>query len=211
MTWFSKLWVPVADLFRRAAAIPPAPSTDLEMAIAERDIELDEIEHPAVARARQFLGQGLYCLGAGGKNPYAADPWSTCAKPSVHTHEAKGRVFCDCSGFVDYCFGWSRNDPVYGWRYTDAFVRDALRDVPGDLGYAVQIAECREGDLVVYKSADLDGDGDRDLIGHVGIISKRGATWRDLRVIHCSASGTFAVKETDGRIWEKRGVVFRIR
>lgn len=207
MNWFAKLWGPVARLFT-----PPAPSTSDDLAAIELAMELEPDEPEAVARARRFIGHGLYCLGAGGKDPKAADPWSSCAKPEHprHAHH-RGRVFSDCSGFVDWCYGWSRNDPKYGWRYCDAFVRDALKDVPGDLGYAVTIDQCAEGDLVVYKSVDTDGDGARDLIGHVGIISKRGKTWREIRVIHCSGSGAVAVKETDGRIWERRGVVFRIR
>lgn len=202
-------WILAPFRALRALMTPPrVASTDGDLAEAER--EIDEL-HDAVARARRFLGLGLYCLGAGGKDPHADDPWSKCAHPDKHTHEHKGRVFCDCSGFVDWCYEWTRNDPVYGWRYTDAFVRDAARDVPGDLGYAVALEDCKEGDLVVYRSVDIDGDGDRDRVGHVGIISKRARTWHELRVIHCSASGSVAVKETDGMIWAKRGVVFRVR
>lgn len=205
----------ITALFRPILTPPAAESTDAELHAAEREIELDDSLPEAVIRARSMLGLGLYCLGAGGKNPYHADPWSSCAKPTDPKHAKhvkQGRVFCDCSGFIDWCYRWSRNDPTYGWRYCDAFVRDALNDVPGDLGYAVPIEECQEGDLVVYKSVDTDRDGDRDLIGHVGIISKRGKTFREIRVIHCASRGApYAVRESDGRIWETRGVVFRVR
>lgn len=161
-----------------------------------------------------MLGRGRYCLGAGGKDPVAADPFGRCAKPEKHTHDGE-RVFCDCSGFVAWCIGKPRKLDGYGWIYTDQLVKDAARDLgPHDLGVSVPKVEAMVGDIVVYGSVDTDGDGDRDLIGHVGIISwvRPGGvrTLGDVRVIHCQARGDVAVVETDGRIWERRGVVLRL-
>ena len=205
-------------LRRMIAPFLPAPrvSTDAEILAVEREIELDEV--PVwVLRARQWVGQGHYCLGSGGKDPRALSPWTKCAKPKIHSHAALGARFSDCSGFVDFCLGWDRNDPVYGWRYCDSLFADAKKQVPGDLGYEVPIISVRVGDIVVYRSKDIDGDGDRDIIGHIGIVdfvpTDGPVTWRTIRVIHCSSRpvGDPAVKRTDGRLWEKTGVVFRVR
>src|SRR5690606_27353121 len=107
-SWLSRVFTP-----------PAIPSTDSLMSETEEEIEAgaqiveDNIRAGWVRKARQFVGQGKYCLGAGGKDPKAAVPWSKCAKPATHNHEHLGAVFCDCSGFVDFVLGWSRNDPVY--------------------------------------------------------------------------------------------------
>jgi len=205
-----KLLAPVFDAWRKVMTPPAIPSTDELMEVTEADIEMDDVPE-SVRRARQYLGKGLYCLGAGCKDAKADDPWTGCAKPKLHSHANKGRVFSDCSGFVDFLHGWDRNDPVYGWRYCDSLFRDGKKQVPGDLGDEVPITEAREGDLVINRSVDTDGDGDRDIIGHIGIVSRRGKTWREIRVIHCASLGPFAVRESDGKIWERRGIVFRLR
>lgn len=213
------MWSFITSLFRKATTPPPVPSNDALMGETERDIdriELDELPE-SVKRARTFLGQGLYCLGAGCKNPKAADPWTVCAKPNDPKHAkhvGAGRVFSDCSGFVDFCMGWDRNDPVYGWRYCDSIFADAKKQVRGDLGYEVPIEQVEPGDLIVYRSQDTDGDGDRDLIGHICIVSTvpaTGRTWKTIRVIHCASKGPVAVRESDAQIWARRGVVFRVR
>ena len=200
----------VSRMLGIAARVPEPTPDDL---LAE--VELEEVPE-SVRRARSVLGQGLYCLGAGGREPKALHPFGMCAKPKdpKHRRHAGKKLCADCSGFADWCLGWTRNDPVYGWRYCDSIFADAKKPVPGDLGHEVPIADVEPGDLVVYRSQDTDGDGDRDLIGHIGIVSAvpvAPATWWNIRVIHCSSRGGAAVKETDGAIWSKRGVVFRVR
>ena len=152
----------------------------------------------AVALARTCVGEGTYILGAGGRNPDAVKPWTK-----------KGtRLGSDCVGFVLWAWGMDRFQPSFplygGWINTDSAIGEArtsakwfrIVDVP------------QPGDLVTVPSVDLDRDGDRDRIGHVGIISEVPALWdgdyADLRVIHCSASGRPAVKETSGKIWDGR-------
>ena len=188
----------------------PVPSTDAEMHAAERDIELDALPE-SVRRARSMVGQGRYCLGAGGRDPAAARPFGPCAKPDVHTHEHAGPVFADCSGFVAWCVQHRRvvdvdpgpkRDDV--WFYTDTLEADAgPRPIKGDLGDGVPWAQAEPGDLIVY------GAGPK--IGHVGIVSASDHTG-PTKVIHCQASKTPAVVETSAALFKAKGaVILRLR
>lgn len=176
-----------------AAFTPPAvPSTDVEMSAAE--LEIDEVP-TALARARSWVGKGRYCLGAGGKKPSAASPWSKCAKPSQHGHGEAGTVFCDCSGMVCCAHQIPRQDPAtLRWLNTDEMERlGILQGIPW--------IHAEPGDVVVY------GAGAK--IGHCGIVSEvddAGPT----KVIHCQASKTPAVIETSADLFErKKAVVWR--
>src|SRR6185369_3844953 len=70
----------------------------------------------ALARARSMIGKGIkYKLGRGGLNPAAPTP-------------ADKAGLCDCSGFVCWCLGLSRQNynPAYhsNWISTASIVAD---------------------------------------------------------------------------------------
>lgn len=115
-----------------------------------------------LSRAQAAVGQGIrYKLGKGGMKPGSPTP-------------ASGGQ-CDCSGFVAWCLGMSRqtNELFYknfngGWIETSA--------VWADIGSSVGIFDAtskKPGAVVVYP----DGNGHE---GHIGILMD--AT----HVVHCS-------------------------
>jgi len=113
---------------------------------------------------------------------------------------------CDCSGFVDWCFGLPRqfdhpfyNDINGGWINTDAIWRDA-KD-----GHVLFI-KCAPavGGLLVYPSGKMTGKAS-PTVGHVGIVTAMQGT-RVSRVLHCSESNMKvdgqAIHETDPGVFE---------
>lgn len=65
---------------------------------------------PAVVEARRWLGQGVYGLGKGGRNPHDGTPFDPAGR-------------CDCSGFVCHCLGIDRLEDGRWWN-TDSILRD---------------------------------------------------------------------------------------
>lgn len=195
----------------------PVPSTDAEMHEAEADIEADALPE-SVRRARSGMAwqaaqraDGIlvaYGLGFGGKDPTKEHPYE---------YDVKTKTWrCDCSGAVAHQEGKPRKLPGYGYIWTDGLVRDGKRDVKGDLGYEVERHDVRVGDLLVQSSIDTDGDGKRDVIGHVGRVTIVDSPFISLTdsvvVIHMAASKPSGYREKrDGKVWEKRGIVFRFR
>jgi hypothetical protein len=181
------------------ARLRPGAGEDLTELDPAEEMELPE----SVRRARAWVGKGRYCLGAGGRDPKAADPWGPCVHPKEHSHAAAGRVFCDCSGFQAWIFGLPRKSRDGVWFYTDALAADAAGQVKGDLGDGIPWAQAQPGDLVVY------GAGPR--VGHVGLVSACDATGPS-RVIHCQSRGRVAVVETGPQVFVRnRAVVLRLR
>lgn len=66
----------------------------------------------SVLEARKWIGQGLYGLGRGGRNPRDGTPF-----------DAQG--LCDCSGFVCHVLGIDRLEDGQWWN-TDSIRRDGL-------------------------------------------------------------------------------------
>jgi hypothetical protein len=202
-------------------APPPIASTDELMGEAEAEIERIEFDElpEAVNRARRALlwqheqrakGIGVaYGLGWGGKDPTTPHPFEY--DPKTKTWK------CDCSGAIAHQEGKPRNLPGYGYIWTDGLVRDGKLAVKGDLGYEVPRAEVQVGDLLVQKSVDTDGDGDRDIVGHVGRVTAVDAPFvsltKSVTVIEvASRPKPGGYKEgRSGATWEKRGIVFRFR
>lgn len=197
---------------------PPSTSTDAELAEVERAIDEEAGVHPYVIRARQALAwqetakrKGLkvrYKLGRGGKNPKASHPFQY--------DKATGWWECDCSGYEAWIMGYPRKLDGYGYIWTDGTVRDAKRDIPGDLGFEVPREETAPGDMIVQGSVDTDGDGDRDIIGHVGCATEVRRPFlsftASVTIIHCASRGDGPIREKrDGKIWERRGLTFRVR
>ncbi len=160
--------------------------------------------HPAVSRARSMVGKLNYVLGAGGRDPKAATPETT----------RDGRKGCDCVGFVMWCLGIDRFQSTFalygGWMNTDSTVADA--EGPVSWWELRELHDARPGDLVVFPSVDLDHDGDRDRIGHVGIVtvahSLGSQRFADLTVAHCHGGPgrPMAVNEESGSLWDGRFV-----
>ena len=124
-----------------------------------------------LARARSASGKKIkYKLGAGGIQPATASP-------------ANVNQECDCSGYVCWCLGMSRQTthPLYvkfngGWINTDAMVKDAGTQT----GFFHQLDGPQPGCLVVYPSKLPTRK-----VGHVGIVTEV-AEGKAARVIHCS-------------------------
>lgn len=118
----------------------------------------------AVHRARTAIGHRTrYHLGSGGMNPFAARP-------------SDGGQ-CDCSGFVAWCLGVSREAPqTIGWIETTRVYHDATG--AHRLFRAVPLTAARPGDVIVYP----DHGGHQ---GHIGLVTAadRGPT----RIAHCCA------------------------
>ncbi len=151
-----------------------------------------------VRRARSMTEPGykiVYKLGMGGTRPGDAMPGQ----------------YCDCSGFIAWCYGISRklDHPWYketngGWLETTAVVRDALStngmfdEVPRD--------QALPGDVIVYG----DRGGYHGHIALVATVDKNGPK----TVVHCS-KGNYskyghAVAETDaGFFFTRPSVVAR--
>lgn len=197
------MWKFIVDLFRRAATPPLVPSTTPELTRVEAEIEADaarvaEDVHVAVLeRARSMVGKGRYCLGAGGKRPDAEAPWSTCVKPTQHAHKDLGTTFCDCSGFVNWCWRLPRLDKTTGeWRYTDNYELWGRKQ-------GIAWKDARPGDVVAYGAGAA--------IGHCGIVSEVDDAG-PVKVIHCQASKRPAVVEGDAEFFaRKKAVIWRPR
>lgn len=180
-----RLIQPFVDLAKRIASPPPVPDTTPELEAVEREIE----DLPAsVVWSEQFVGQGEYCLGAGGRYATALKPWTRCAKPDQHRHRHdKDRlIFSDCSGFLCRAWGIPRKRDDGTWLNTDEMERLARL-------HPVAWADRRPGDGVVYGAGRA--------IGHCGLYVGGD------RVIHCSASGRHAVKKEGMGLWVRKGAL----
>lgn len=151
-------------------------------------------------RARSALGRGIrYRLGAGGMNPRSESP-------------ADANNECDCSGFVCWAFGISRqtDHPLYvrfngGWINTNAMVHDA----GSPTGFFTRLAEPRVGSIIVYGAKPPSRR-----VGHVGIVTAvktDGGVARVARVLHCShgnhARTAEALGETDAAAFRKADTI----
>jgi hypothetical protein len=203
------------------SVLPPtaAPAPRLPPSLRVRPTTRDE----AVARALLMAGPAgaaiRYRLAdhSGGRDPFAPDPAS-------HWRSAIKRIplaTCDCSGFVAWELGYDRHQPGdeagEDWWNTDAIVRAArsatstwfhqvLIDHPDPLRRQRPLP----GDLVVYPSIDLDHDGSRDRVGHIGGIVGVAPIWAPgmwgaLEVVHSSKGNDRrlgrAIAKTTGMPW----------
>ncbi|MFN8525306.1 MAG: glucosaminidase domain-containing protein [Chloroflexota bacterium] len=149
-----------------------------------------------IARSRSALGHGFkYQLGQGGMRPQSALPGS----PSNG---------CDCSGFVCWCLGISRQTDhnLYrqfngGWINTDAIVND----VRTTTGFFRPLETSRVGALMVYPSRQPSRP-----YGHVGIVTEV-ADGSVARVIHCSSTNYArfgdAIAETGPEVFVSGGAI----
>ncbi len=169
----------------------------------------------AVWRARSIseLAKSLYILGTGGRNPSADYPFTA----------KNGVLGSDCIGFVLWCLGLDRYQPIdghdieypfyEGWINTDSM----LMDVSGAQKYFLHIydEEVQPGDCVVYPSVWKDGKMVR--MGHIALVvsvptrkpTETRAEWfKRIRVIDCAAAAKRkilgrAVAERDATLWLK--------
>lgn len=119
-----------------------------------------------------------YKLGAGGMHPGSPIPGASC----------------DCSGFVSWCLGVSRqtDHPLYqringGWINTDAMVADI-----GDAAGLFRSCEPEPGAVVVYPGPPARA------VGHCGIVVAT-EDGRATQVLHCSSGN-----------WRQHGHAIRI-
>lgn len=144
-----------------------------------------------ISRARSQIGQGtIYALGKGGM--------LAGQERAANTHGQ-----CDCSGFVAWCLGVSRqtSNPWYrsingGWFETTAVFKDC--GTPFGFVDGVPWSQAQLGMLVVWG----DHDGHQ---GHIGVVSEVDSAG-PAKVIHCS-SGNYkalgdAVAETDSGVFK---------
>lgn len=150
-----------------------------------------------LARARSQIGlKTIYKLGAGGISPALTRPVNVSGE-------------CDCSGYVTWCLGISRQtkDPKYvafngGWINTDAMVKDAATPA----GLFEKIGAPKQGCLVVFGAKA----GVRK-VGHVALVS-RVVEGKVAKVIHCS-SGNYrstgdAIQETGPAVFDQPDAIF---
>ena len=141
-----------------------------------------------VTRARSVVNSNIaYKLGKGGTSP-------TLALPSDNG-------LCDCSGFVCWVLGLSRQTtiPYYknfgGWIYTDSMEAD----VNAAAGIFDRLARPEPGCIVVY--------GAKEKIGHVGLVSEV-VNGEMSKVIHCSSGNSkkfngHSIQETPPTVFER--------
>jgi cell wall-associated NlpC family hydrolase len=154
-------------------------------------------------RARAWVGKGRYHLGGGadGDSPTPLD--------------ARGES--ECSRFVFWAWRKKKRLPRgvtmggYSEANTTAMVADALG--AQNVVELVPVGDdVLPGDAVVYPGVDTDGDGDRDGIGHTGVVVQVPKGWQytgpaslgHLRVVHCNAGPAPAIDETGGQPWARR-------
>lgn len=101
---------------------------------------------PSVVEARRWIGQGIYSLGAGGRNPKDGTPF-----------DREGRA--DCSGFVCHVLGIDRFEDGRWWN-TDAILRDGKvaggrwEPVPMSVDLArCKVIHCRSGRPAVVETS----------------------------------------------------------
>ncbi len=125
-----------------------------------------------LTRARSAVGKNTrYQLGHGGTHPSAILP----GVPSQG---------CDCSGYVCWCLGISRQTShnLYrrfngGWINTDAIIHDASKDT----GFFYKIPSPQVGAIIVFPSRRPHRS-----YGHVGIVTEVRNN-NVSKVIHCSS------------------------
>lgn len=178
----------------------------------------------AVARAERMAGPAGAAIRyrledhSGGRDPYAPDPASHWRSPVKRIALAT----CDCSGFAAWSLGYDRHQPGEDeeWFNTDAMIRDAraggatwFRELVLDHADPLRRQRPLPGDLAVFGSIDLDRDGARDRVGHVGVIvgvppSWAPGLWGALEVVHCSGGNDRrfgrAIAKTTGIAWAGR-------
>ncbi len=158
-----------------------------------------------VSRARAWIGQGRYLLGAGGFDPAAPSPESL----------RLGRRGCDYAGFLAWCLGYARQQPGFtsaaDWINADSMIEEA--ETRGS--WFASIAEPEPGAIVAYCSVALERDGRRERSAHAALITAPpprwtadAAAWTALRIVHCSPAiqrrHGFAIDETHAATWAHR-------
>lgn len=174
----------------------------------------------SVLRARRIAAlKSKYVLGAGGRNPGADVPFTT-----KKLKNGKIVLGSDCIGFVLWCLGLDRYQPVDGvaieypfyggWINTDSM----LMDVHANRVEFTSVADvdARPGDMVVYPSIWKNGVMTR--MGHIGLIvevtkrrgevNSHGEFMKALIVIDCAGATTRkitgkAVAIRSGALWNK--------
>lgn len=151
-----------------------------------------------------------YLLGGGGRNPLTPNP-----STPVYRKGALLGTGCDCAGFVAWASGFDRfqrDFPFYGgWINTDSAlgIWDAHAQIWHPAKGWFEFLDAPEpGCWICYPSIDIDNDGDRDRIGHVGLVSEvsRPWAWGTTKVVQCSSThsrltGGRSVVETNAALW----------
>ena len=145
----------------------------------------------AVGRGRSAKGLGMgYCLGSGGRHPEAPHPGGPHRKEPM-----KPGLWCDCSGFLPWCWGLDRrqflpNGKEY-WLGVDQMIADA--NGPAHFLLRIRAANVRPGDGVMFPSKYLFGV--RISVGHCALVTKVGtgtvgspAWWSSMHILDCSSS-----------------------
>ncbi|MFY7857084.1 MAG: CHAP domain-containing protein [Rubrivivax sp.] len=161
-----------------------------------------------LARAHRALQQAsFYWLGNGGwlqgqsATEWPATPFDITSalvrkqreEPAVHARylaeEARSgidrstlpKLACDCSGYVCWALGISRNGwpDADDWFNTDGMLADAAGAQRG----FVPLAKAVPGALLVHPRPSREGGP-----GHVGIVTEVDAQGRATRMLHCAAA-----------------------
>lgn len=200
MNWLTELLTPWLDHTKKP--LPNVPGLFRPTTRAEAVERARRLAGPAGAAIRYRLADHQ-----GGRDPHAADCASHWKSPIIGVSYATA----DCAGFVAWVLGFDRYQPkdfaIYGgWLNCDSIVIDA-RTIES---WFKIVNTPMPGDVIVYPSIDLDHDGDRDRVGHIGLItavmpSWQRESWGALRVVHCSGGNDRiykrAIRETTALPW----------
>lgn len=177
----------------------------------------------AVARARRMTGSAGAAIRyrlkdhQGGRDPHATD----CASHWKSLIKRIDLATADCAGFIAWALGFDRFQPdafaTYGgWINCDSALIDArtvkswFEEVDWANPDPVRRIAPLAGDVVVFPSIDVDRDGKRDRVGHIGVITEVLPSWAPniwgaLRVAHCSGGNDKrigrAIAETTAIPW----------
>lgn len=176
--------------------------------------------YEAINRARRIAAlKSKYVLGAGGRNPGADVPFTT-----KKLKDGSIVLGSDCIGFVLWCLGLDRYQPVdgvaieypfyEGWINTDSMLMDVHANQVEFT--SVFDVDARPGDMVVYPSIWKNGKMIR--MGHIGLVvevtkhrqsvNSHSEFMKGLRIIDCAGALTRkltgkAVAERNGSLWDK--------
>jgi hypothetical protein len=175
--------------------------------------QLDEFVRDAAAQCATIYYRLEYPQG--GDDPTAPDPASRWSKPGSNFVN----VTADCVAGIAWCSGFDRLQPERAGRVWGGRLNcDSILIEANEYGACFEFLEAPEpGAIVVFGSIDYNRDGERDRIGHIGIVTDVPAEWdraarecwEALGVVDIAGRSGRANMRTSGLTWwgnDRQGV-----
>lgn len=156
---------------------------------------MSKLEHNRILRAAESVGHGTrYGLGRGGFDPKSRVPWDSSHR-------------CDCSGFVAWCCGVSRDRRGTWWTRLLRWQRspwfessNIVKDAKAGGGVFALLDRPQPGAILAYG----DSNGHQ---GHVALCVS-GTRWSDCEIIDCASHGAReAITRRSGSWLQARGAI----